>query len=375
MHRKGEMGKLERALGLMSGTSMDGIDVALLETDGEHVLQQGPAAGFPYPAEVRAQLRNGLSTARTLQSRNDRPGELATLERRLTELNAEAATRFLSANGIAPGSIDVIGYHGQTVLHDASRAMTVQLGDGGLLAERTGVRVVYDMRAADVAAGGQGAPLVPVYHEALALQLTELPVAFANIGGVGNVTWIGEGGRLIAFDTGPGNALIDDWMMAHSGVAHDDGGATAARGKVDEGVLTALLTHDYFGLPPPKSLDRNAFSLGEVEGLSLEDGAATLTAFTASTMAKAREHMPREPKTWIVCGGGRKNRTLMSMLAEHVHNAVVPVEMLGLDGDFIEAQAWAYLAVRCLRKLPITFPDTTGVSQPMTGGVVVAATS
>ena len=367
------MGKLERALGLMSGTSMDGIDVALLETDGERVLQQGPAAGYPYPAEVRAQLRNGLSAARALQSRQDRPGDLAALERTLTELNAEAAGRFLSAHGIEPGSIDVIGYHGQTVLHDASRAMTVQLGDGGLLAERTGVRVVYDMRAADVAAGGQGAPLVPVYHEALALQLTELPVAFANIGGVGNVTWIGEGGRLIAFDTGPGNALIDDWMLARTGAAHDDGGAVAARGKVDEAVLTTLLTHDYFGLPPPKSLDRNAFSLAPVKGLSLEDGAATLTAFTASTMAKAREHMPREPRTWIVCGGGRKNRTLMSMLAEHVHNAVVPVEMLGLNGDFIEAQAWAYLAVRCLRKLPITFPDTTGVPTPMTGGVVVAA--
>jgi anhydro-N-acetylmuramic acid kinase len=368
-----EMGKIERALGLMSGTSMDGIDVALIETDGERTLRQGPAVGYPYPAEVRAQLREGLSSAKSLKSRADRPGMLAGLERTLTELNAKAVAQFLAAHGIDAKSIGVVGYHGQTVLHDAARAMTVQLGDGRQLAEKTGVRVVYDMRAADVAAGGQGAPLVPVYHEALALQLTDLPVAFVNIGGVANVTWIGEGGRLIAFDTGPGNALIDDWMQAKAGAAHDAGGEAAASGAVDEAALKALLTNDYFGLPPPKSLDRNAFSLAPVEGLSLEDGAATLTAFTASSIARAREHMPAEPKTWIICGGGRKNKTLMSMLAASVHNAVVPVEMLGLNGDFIEAQAWAYLAVRCLRGLPITFPDTTGAPRPMTGGVVVGA--
>lgn len=367
------MGKHMRALGLMSGTSMDGIDVALLETDGDRALRHGPAMGFPYPAEVKVRLRAALAQARALETRSDRPDGLAELETALTELNADAVLRFLAANGIDRDSIDIIGYHGQTVLHDVARKLTVQLGDGGLLAQRTRCDVVFDLRAADVAAGGQGAPLVPVYHRALAGQLVELPVAFVNLGGVANVTWIGAHGRMLAFDTGPGNALIDDWMLAHTGEAHDAGGVAAASGTVDEEALTALLTNGYFGLPPPKSLDRDAFSPAPVAGLSLADGAATLTAFTAASLARAREHMPEEPHTWIVCGGGRKNKTLMSMLAAHVENAVVPVEALGLNGDVIEAEAWAYMAVRSKLKLPITFPETTGVSTPMTGGVLVAA--
>ena len=204
--------------------------------------------------------------------------------------------------------------------------LTVQLGDGRLLAERTGVDVVFDLRAADVAAGGQGAPLVPVYHRALAAQVPELPAAFLNIGGVANVTWIGADGRMLAFDTGPGNALIDDWVLARTGAAHDADGALAAQGHCDEDVLQELLTNNYFGTPPPKSLDRNDFSSSPAAALSLEDGAATLTAFTAAAIGKAREHMPEEPRLWVVCGGGRKNRTLMGMIAANVQNAVVPAE-------------------------------------------------
>ncbi len=367
------MSKLKRALGLMSGTSMDGIDVALLETDGDCALRHGPAASTPYPPEIKARLRAALKEALTLTNRADRPASVLELERALTELNAEAVTHFLQANGIDRASVDLIGYHGQTVLHDPAHAMTVQLGEGALLAARTGIDVVFDLRAADVAAGGQGAPLVPVYHRALAAQFTELPVAFLNIGGVANVTWIGEGGRMLAFDTGPGNALLDDWMLKRTGAAHDADGAMAARGRVDADALTELLTNGYFGAPPPKSLDRDAFSSAAVEALSTEDGAATLTAFTAASIGKAREHMPREPRTWIVCGGGRKNKTLMSMLAGHVANAVVPVEAIGLNGDVIEAEAWAYMAVRSALGLPITFPETTGVAAPMTGGVLAKA--
>jgi len=367
------MGKLKRALGLMSGTSMDGIDVALLETDGDREVRHGPAASYPYPPEIKVGLRAALKEARALKDRADRPGDLRRIELALTALNAEAVGHFLQANGIDPGSVDLIGYHGQTVLHDAARAMTVQLGDGAALAQRTGIDVVFDLRAADVAAGGQGAPLVPVYHRALAAQLSELPAAFLNIGGVANVTWIGEGGRMLAFDTGPGNALIDDWMLAHANAAHDADGARAAQGRVNEDALKALLTNGYFGVPPPKSLDRDDFSAAPVAKLSVEDGAATLTAFTAAAIGKAREHMPREPRTWIVCGGGRKNKTLMSMLAARVQNAVVPAEALGLNGDNIEAEAWAYMAVRTVLKLPITFPQTTGVAAPMTGGVLAQA--
>jgi anhydro-N-acetylmuramic acid kinase len=297
---------------------------------------------------------------------------LAELERQLTLLNAEAVRRFLSDKAMDRGAVDVVGYHGQTVLHDPRRAMTVQLGDGALLAAETGLDVVFDLRAADVAAGGEGAPLVPVYHRALAAQLPMRPAAFLNIGGVANVTWVGEG-RMIAFDTGPGNALLDDWMLKHTGSAHDADGAAAARGRIDEDALIALLTHAYFGAPPPKSLDRNAFSSAPVAALSLQDGAATLTAFTAASIAKAREHMPEEPRIWVVCGGGRKNRTLMSMIAADVANAVVPAEAVGLNGDVIEAEAWAYMAVRSLSGLPITFPETTGAARPLTGGVHVKA--
>lgn len=367
------MSKLQRALGLMSGTSMDGIDVALVDTDGDRELRQGPAASYAYPAEIKVKLRAALAEARGLRAREERPGSMAEVEHALTELNADAVERFLRANGIDKGQVDVIGYHGQTVLHDPERRLTVQLGDGRLLAERTGVDVVFDLRAADVAAGGQGAPLVPIYHRGLAAKVPELPAAFLNIGGVANVTWIGAGGRMLAFDTGPGNALIDDWVLAHTGAAHDAGGALAARGRCDEDALQELLTSNYFGKPPPKSLDRDDFTSKPVNGLSVEDGAATLTAFTATAIGRAREHMPEEPRLWVVCGGGRKNRTLMGMIAAQVANAVVPSEALGLDGDFIEAQAWAYLAVRSALRLPITFPETTGAPAPMTGGILLDA--
>jgi anhydro-N-acetylmuramic acid kinase len=373
MHGKVIMGKLRRALGLMSGTSMDGIDVALLDTDGDRELRQGPAASYAYPPEIKAKLRSALAEAKGLAAREQRPGSLGDVERELTELNADAVDRFLRTNGVDKGNIDIIGYHGQTVLHDAPRRLTVQLGDGRLLADRTGVDVVFDLRAADVAAGGQGAPLVPVYHRALATQVPELPAAFLNVGGVANVTWIGRDGRMLAFDTGPGNALIDDWVLAHTGATHDAGGALAAKGTCHEDVVQQLLTNNYFGTPPPKSLDRNDFSSTPIEGLSLEDGAATLAAFTAAAIGKAREHMPEEPRIWVVCGGGRKNKTLMGLIASHVQNAVVPAEALGLDGDFIEAQAWAYLAVRSALQLPITFPETTGAPAPMTGGVLLGS--
>jgi anhydro-N-acetylmuramic acid kinase len=212
---------------------------------------------------------------------------------------------------------------------------------------------------------------VPVYHRALAARMPDLPAAFLNLGGVANVTWIGASGRMLAFDTGPGNALIDDWVLARTGAAHDADGALAAAGRVNDDALQELLTNANFGLPPPKTLDRNDYTLKPLEGLSTEDGAATLAAFTAAAIGKAREHLPEQPRMWVVCGGGRKNKTLMTMIAERVENAVVPAEALGLDGDFIEAEAWAYLAVRSALKLPITFPETTGAPSPMTGGVLL----
>jgi anhydro-N-acetylmuramic acid kinase len=370
------MGKTMRAIGLMSGTSMDGIDVALIDTDGESTVQRGPSLTVPYDAAFRSALTRAIDEARALSDRKERPGCLREVELALTERHATAVAQFLTQHALNPAKIDVAGFHGQTVVHrkvEHAHMLSVQLGDGPLLAKLTGIDVVYDLRAADCAAGGQGAPLVPVYHRALAAKLPERPVVVLNIGGVANATWIGRDGTLIAFDTGPGNALIDDWMARHTGASVDADGRTAAAGRIDEDALTALLTHQYLGVPPPKSLDRNAFSPEPLAGLSLEDGAATLTAFTAASIARAREHFPEQPMLWVISGGGRRNKTLMAMIAERVEAAVAPAEAAGMDGDAMEAEAWAYLAVRSLRGLPITFPGTTGAPRPLTGGARAAA--
>ena len=359
-----------RALGLMSGTSMDGIDVALITTDGQASVTRGAAAAFPYPLEFQARLRAGLDDVKAMLAGNERPGALADLERDLTERHAEAVRAFLAAQGIAPAAIDVIGFHGQTVLHRPEARLTVQLGDGQRLADLTGIDVVYDMRAADVAAGGQGAPLAPVYHQALAADRPERPIAFLNIGGVANVTWIGPEGELLAFDTGPGNALIDDWVRAKSGQAWDEGGKLAASGRLDDNALAQLLAAPFFSALPPKSLDRNAFDPSPIQHLSLEDGAATLTAFAAAAVSKAVALCPSPPKMWIVGGGGSKNLTLMAMLEKVLQAPVAAAESLGLSSSSLEAEAWAYLAVRSLRGLPLTFPQTTGAPAPITGGVL-----
>lgn len=367
------MSKTMRAIGLMSGTSLDGIDIALIETDGAAHVRALGAASVAYPDDFRGRLRQALRDAAGIVARGDRPGSLAAVEQELTERQAEAVRRFMGDRALQPSAIDVIGFHGQTVLHRPEIGLTVQLGDGPLLARMAGVDVVYDLRAADCAAGGQGAPLVPVYHQALAAKIRDRPVAFVNIGGVANVTWIGRDGTLLAFDTGPGNALLDDWMLQHTGAARDEGGQLAATGTIHEPSLAAFLARPFFTAPPPKSLDRNAFPLDVVANLSAADGAATLTAFTAASIAKASAHFPAPPELWIICGGGRRNRTLMAAIEARTGAPVVASEALQLDGDNMEAEAWAYLAVRSLERLPLTFPGTTGVAKPITGGMLARA--
>ena len=364
------MERMIRAIGLMSGTSMDGIDVALIDTNGLDQARRGPSTTFPYGEAFRARLRAGLGAAARLASRQERPADLAALEAELTDLHADAVARFLA--GASLGTIDVVGFHGHTVLHAPERGLTVQLGDGARLARALDIDVVFDLRAADVAAGGQGAPLAPAYHGAL-LARQDKPVAIVNIGGVANVTWIGAAGGLLAFDTGPGNALLDDFMQRRQGRAHDEDGRLAATGRPQPEIVRAYLRHAYFIQPPPKSLDRNAFDLDLVEGLGDADGAATLTAFSVESIARAREHFPEQPRLWVVSGGGRRNKTLMGMLAGRVEAAVAPAEAVGIDGDALEAEAWAYLAVRSLKGLPISFPGTTGVPAPLPGGLVARA--
>ena len=360
-----------RAVGLMSGTSLDGVDVALIETDGESIAGFGATACRPYAPAERELLRRALADAAGLADRNARPGALREAEALITEAHAQAAERFLRDNGLG-NDIAVVGFHGQTVLHRPDARLTVQLGDGGALARRLHLPVAFDFRAADVAAGGQGAPLVPVFHRALAENLDRPgPIAVLNVGGVANLTYVDGPEALIAFDTGPGNASIDDFMLEHTGKPHDEGGVLAAGGRVDETLVAGFLAHPFFRAPFPKSLDRNAFSL-DVSALSLADGAATLTAFTAAAVAQqAVDLLPRPPRTWIVAGGGARNATLMRMLAARLAPAtVITADAVGWSADALEAQAFAFLAVRTLRGLPITFPTTTGVASPMTGGVV-----
>jgi anhydro-N-acetylmuramic acid kinase len=345
----------------MSGTSLDGIDVAVLETDGEDEVRTGPSLTVPYDNDFRTRLRGVLGETAD-------EAAIGRIERELTLLHAEAVERLIAQHAVT--GVALIGFHGHTILHRPEAGQTRQIGNGALLAERLGIGVVSDFRSADVAAGGQGAPFAPAYHWALARRM-ERPLAVLNLGGVGNVTAIGAADDdIVAFDTGPGNAMIDDWMLRHTGRPVDQDGALAARGKVDFPTVRRLLDHPFFALPPPKSLDRDCFASLMPRDLSIEDGAATLTRATAAAVARARTHLPSVPQRWLVTGGGRHNPVLMAALAEELACPVEPVEAVGWDGDALEAQAFAYLAVRSLRGRPISFPGTTGVRSPQPGGRV-----
>jgi anhydro-N-acetylmuramic acid kinase len=361
---------LMRAIGLMSGTSIDGVDVALIDTDGERVVRQGPSSFAPYDDADRALLRRALADALPMTDRTARPGALAAAQDMITQRHAAAVEDFLAAHDLAREAIDIIGFHGQTVLHRPEQRLTVQIGDADALAKRLGVRVAHDFRAADVASGGQGAPLVPAYHRAL-VEAAGLKGAIGvlNIGGVANISFCVGDADPLACDTGPGNALIDDLMLARTGVAMDRDGAAAARGTVNAAALALLIAHPFFQQMPPKSLDRNAFSLAPVEALSTEDAAATLAAFTAEAVARLRG-LPSALSHIIVCGGGAKNPVIMRELAARTGAAVTSADQHGWSADAMEAQAFAYLAVRTQMGLPLTFPSTTGVSEARRGGVI-----
>jgi len=354
------------AVGLMSGTSLDGIDAALIETDGRELIRPIAFRSEPYSAPMRDQLREASSLALSFEAPRASPPIIAA-EDMITRRHILAVRQLLAAAGVDPATVDVIGFHGQTIAHRPDRGWTWQIGDGAAMAEALGVTVVNDLRSADVAAGGQGAPLLPIYHRALASAI-DGPVAVLNLGGVGNITWLGD--EMIAFDTGPANGLIDDWMLAETGSPYDAGGAFAARGAIDHTVLGTMLDNDWFDLAPPKSLDRADFTIQPARGLSAADGAATLTAFTAETVALGLRHLPARAKRLIVAGGGRHNPTLMAMVSKATGIAAEPIEALGWNGDATEAEGFAYMAVRALNGDPISFPGTTGAPAPITGGVI-----
>ena len=349
---------------------MDGIDAAVLRTDGLRTGETLHTLHVPYDDDLRGLLRAALREARALTERAARPGVLKEAEAALTEAHIAAVEKLRADHD---GDIDLIGFHGHTVLHRPEERLTVQIGDARALAAATGIDVMHDLRAHDVAHGGQGAPLTPAWHRLLADRAPARPVVFVNIGGVANLTHVGGQGELMAFDTGPGNALIDDFMRARTGEPFDEDGRMALSGTVDEEALRRLQAHPFFHARPPKSLDRNAFDLSAVEHLSTEDGAATLTAFTVCSITHAAEWLPQPPQWWIVTGGGRRNRAIMTWLAEKVEAPVAPAEALQCDGDMMEAEAWAYLAVRAVKGLLISWPQTTGAPEPLSGGVLVRA--
>ena len=336
----------------MSGTSLDGVDAALIETDGYGHVEPLGFVSLPYDKGLKAKIRGCLG----VKDKNDiRVREAAQL---LTLRHIEAISKLRA-------KADVIGFHGQTIHHDPANKITVQIGDADMLARETGIDVISDFRSADVRAGGQGAPFLPLYHQARALKL-EKPVAVLNLGGVGNVTWIGDDGDILAFDTGPGNALIDDFISETTGQNFDEDGEIAAAGEIDEEILNELLAHSYFKQKPPKSLDRNAFDASGAD-------ATTLTAFTVQSVRRSIMWLPQAPKEWLVTGGGRHNKFMMAELRKALGAPVKGVEEYGWNGDAMEAEGFAYLAVRSLLKEPLSLPNTTGVPQPITGGVYTAA--
>jgi anhydro-N-acetylmuramic acid kinase len=344
------------ALGLMSGTSLDGIDAAIIKTDGYSVEYFGPFETKAYNEKFKARLNTEFGKKEISP----------TLQKELTYLHAELVEYLFLKHGYLSSEIDIVGFHGQTIYHDPNKNFTLQIGDGALLAKLIGVPVINNFRGNDIAAGGQGAPLVPIYHKALASKFSD-PTVVVNIGGVANASFIAEE-CLLALDTGPGNAPIDDLMKRKMGISFDKSGAVARTGRVDKDILVTLLKHPYFRELPPKSIDRNHFDLSAIENLTIEDGAATLVAFVTETIVQSAEYFPQKSKRWLITGGGRHNLFIMEELSKRLGIKVLPVENVGWNGDALEAQAFAFLAVRSLLNLPISFPGTTGVPLDLSGG-------
>ncbi|MCB9965311.1 MAG: anhydro-N-acetylmuramic acid kinase [Rhodospirillales bacterium] len=363
--------RIYTAIGLMSGTSLDGVDAALIETDGHDYAR--PLAFYyqPYEEVDRAQIR------RCYGRRDRTAADVLVAEELSTRLHIEVVRALLRQEKLTPEKVDVIGLHGQTIFHAPAEKLTIQLGDGALMARETGIDTVYDFRSNDVLHGGEGAPLAPLYHRVLgSCAHIEPPFAFLNIGGVSNVTWVGAGGDdILAFDLGPGNALMDDWAQRHTGARYDEDGKLAAAGTPVRSLLDRWHQHPYFDRLPPKSLDRDEWDIADLGaaveqmgGVSIEDGMATLLQFTAECIIKAEKFMPVPPQVWYVGGGGRHNKTLMSLLKKELN--IHPVDDLGWNGDATEGEMFAYFAVRSLLGLPISFPGTTGVPHPLGGGVL-----
>ena len=360
------------AIGLMSGTSMDGIDVAALRTDGEGLIERGPAREYAFDASQRRRLEAAIERGGRASNRDELRAELADLERDVTDWHAAAVERFERETGFAA---ELVGFHGQTVAHRPAGGWTLQLGDGARLATALGRDVAFDFRSADMARGGEGAPLVPVYHRGLAAALFAAgeagPIAFLNVGGVANVTVLERGAVPVAFDCGPGNMLIDRWVQREVGVPLDQGGRIASEGRIVRDYVAEMLAAPFFERTGPRSLDRLDFGLPAPGRMDPSDGARTLTRLTAEAVGRSLAALERAPRLVLVCGGGRLNDLLMADLREVLSAEVEPAEARDFDGGAMEAEAFAYLAVRAARGLASTYPSTTGARESSVAGRLV----
>ncbi len=355
-----EENKVYNVIGLMSGTSTDGIDAAFLRTDGDAYIEVIDSLSMSYDDELRSKIKSQFG-------KNRKDADVIDVEREITLKHSEIVNALVEK--VAPLKIDLVGFHGQTIYHAPDIGETLQIGDADLLSKETGIDVVYDFRSADVKAGGEGAPLLPIYHKAIALRLgLETPCAFLNIGGVSNVTYIGNGDDIVAFDCGAGNALMDDVMLEEYSKSCDKDGLVASKGNVNDAVLKELMSNSYFDKLPPKSLDRDAWDLSSLQGLSIEDKVSTLTEFTVQGIVNSQDYMNIVPKKWYVCGGGRHNSEMIARLSFQLQGDVCSIDDLGLNGDMLEAEGFAYLAVRSLKNLPLSLPSTRGVKSPQSGG-------
>ncbi len=365
------------SVGLMTGTVLDGnIDVALIKTDGESIYEFGPWALVPYPESTVQLIKQAVVIAKAWNFKRGKEPEIFTkAEVAITRGQSAAVEQVVKSAGLTLSEIGAIGFHGQTILHrppdTKRRGKSRQLGDGQLMAELLKTTVVFDFRTNDLEAGGQGAPISPIYHVALLKNLNlDSSAAVLNLGGVANLTYWDSKNEIIALDTGSANAPINDWISQHTDKKMDENGIIAQSGKVDEALLATLIADPYFQQKYPKSLDRNNFTAALVNGLSLEDGAATLTAFCATALNSALEQLPVRPKKIILCGGGRKNKTLVKEIQQRAHIEPIMSEDCGWRGDALEAECFAYLAIRSLQGLPFSFPSTTGVPHAMSGGKI-----
>ena len=378
------MGKIYTAMGLMSGTSLDGVDVSIIKSDGNREFSSILDRYFEYDKELVQNILNIREKITNSEKLNKYLDEIKDLERKITLFHVEAVKETL---GMSKSSVDLIGFHGQTIFHEPEEKISKQLGDGNLLSQLTKKKVVYNFRQNDLENGGQGAPLTPIFHNVLANKINKkfnlgFPLKILNIGGISNITSTADWNnfesmdQIYAYDIGPGNCLIDEWMRKNSKKKYDKDGLIARSGSIDELVLNQALENFSENSNYEKSLDIKDFDIFFAKGLSLENGVATISNFTATLIANGMNYAHRMNQSlvykWLVCGGGRKNKYLLEKIRNNFEKIIIePIDLYEIDGDFVESQAFAYLAIRSFLKLPISFPGTTGCKKPITGGVIV----